>query len=230
MEKNRFISLLLFLAVCLSIEASQCEPVFTEIWRTKGWGGVSVSGSGSDLEQTEALRAALPALLKKYHCKVLVDAPCGDFYWMKTVELPIEKYIGVDIVKPLIATNQEMFGNDFRSFIYLDITRQVLPKADIVLCRDCFVHFSYIDIVKTIKKLKQSGSTYLLTTNFTKSNHFMLNFPIETGLWRPLDLRLAPLFFPEPLEIINEHCTQGDNTWDDKSLFLWKIEDLPELW
>jgi hypothetical protein len=228
MRKKNFLFLFLCSIHLCVAQANQCEAIFTEIWKTNSWGGVSLSGTGSDLKQTEVVRAALPLLLEKYHCKIMVDAPCGDFYWMQTVDLPLEKYIGIDIVNPLIVANQERFGNALRSFLHLDMIRQVLPRADLVFCRDCWVHFSYLDIGRTIKKLKQSGSTYLLTTNFTNPNHFMLNAFIETGGWRPIDLRQAPFFFPEPLEIIHENCTEG--VYTDKSLFLWKIEDLPEWW
>jgi hypothetical protein len=217
---------------CLSAQFSysenSCEQYFTSIWQTNYWGGVSASGTGSDLIQTEVIRTAIPLLLQKYNCKSMIDAPCGDFYWMKTVDLPLDKYIGVDIVKPLIDENQRLFSSQKCSFLYQNMITEMLPKADLVLCRDCLVHFSYADIAKTIKLLKQSGSTYLLTTGFTR-DHFMLNDQISTGEWRPLDLRLAPFYFPEPLEIINENCTVINNSWNDKSLFLWKIADLPDL-
>ncbi|HSX11028.1 MAG TPA: class I SAM-dependent methyltransferase [Chlamydiales bacterium] len=216
--------------LCVSfLQANQCETVFTDIWQNNYWGGDSRSGTGSDLIQTEVIRGALPALLKKYECKILVDAPCGDFYWMKYVDLPVEKYIGIDIVKPLVWQNQASFGNSICSFIFSDITNQIPPKGDLILCRDCLGHFSYADIAKAIRTFKKSGSTYLLTTCFTESEHYMMNVEISTGEWRPLDLRLAPFYFPEPLEIINENCTVIDNAWNDKSLFLWRIEDLPDL-
>jgi len=207
-------------------ETDHCETIFTTIWQGHGWGGSeSLSGSGSDLIQTATIRKELPALLQKYHCKVMVDAPCGDYYWMRHVELPLDKYIGADVVKNLIETNQENFGDNLHSFVHLDLTTQTLPKADLIFCRDCLVHFSHADIARAIQSFKQSGSTYLLTTGFSNSDPW-INSEITTGAWRPLDLRRPPFNFPTPLEIINENCTEG---WHDKSLFLWKIDELPDL-
>jgi len=208
--------------------AGPAEIVFTDIWKTNYWGGVSLSGTGSDLIQTKNVRERLPEILKKYSCKTLLDAPCGDYYWLKTVDLSLEKYTGIDVVLPLIITNQIQFGDKQHLFIHMDIINEVPPKSDLILCRDCLVHFSHVDIAKAIKMFKLSGSIYLLATSFTE-NHPGLNSSIQTGEWRSLDLRKTPYNFPEPLEIINENCTVSDNAWNDKCLFLWKIADLPDL-
>ena len=210
------------------IWGSECEAIFTEKWAFKTWGGVSLSGTGSDLIQTAAIRTAIPSLLQKYHCKTMVDAPCGDYYWMKMVNHQLDKYIGIDIVLPLVLTNQINYGDHQHVFIHMDIINEIIPKADLVLCRDCLGHFSDEEIAKTIRNFKKSGSTYLLTTSFTQ-HHSNINSTIGTGSWRPLDLRQSPYFFPEPLEISNENCTEDNNDWSDKSLFLWKIQDLPNL-
>lgn len=215
-----------FLCSFPGLFASYNEEVFTEIWRTHYWGGDSLSGTGSDLVQTEKVRTELPQLLQRYHCKTMVDAPCGDFYWMQQVDLPLSNYVGIDIVRPLVLTNQLRYGNHQRVFMSLDIMAEVLPKADLILCRDCLGHFSNEDIDKVISLFKKSGSTYLLTTSFTE-NHSSINSQIHTGEWRPVDLRKEPFNFPEPLEIINENCTVCENAWNDKCLFLWKLEDLP---
>jgi hypothetical protein len=219
-----------FVIAAYAHDRAQREDLFTKIWQTNGWkGDASLSGAGSDLSQTATIRLKIPELLEKYHCKTMIDAPCGDFYWMRMVNLPVETYIGIDMVEPLIEQNQYRFASQKYSFMQRDMTTQILPQADLILCRDCFVHFSYADIAKTIKLLKMSGSTYLLTTCFSNKGHYRHNIPIQIGDWRTIDLRLDPFNFPEPLEIIIENCTEGDNFWIDKSLFLWKLEDLPDL-
>lgn len=203
------------------------ETVFTSIYENNGWGnGPSKSGKGSSLPQTTQIRAVLPLLLKAYNCKTMIDAPCGDLYWIKTANLPIEKYIGVDIVQKLIEINRKEYEDQYHSFCHLDITKQVLPKADIILCRDCLVHLGYRDIANAIRLFKESGCKYLLTTTFInrKKNKDL----VKMG-WRPLNLLIEPFNFPEPLEIINENCTEGNGRYADKSLLLWKIDSLPDL-
>ncbi len=225
-------SLCLFvIALSSNVNAYQgtaIETYFTECWVQNSWQAGSRSGPGSGLMQTKTIREAIPGLLRRYKCEVMVDAPCGDFYWMQTVDLPLKKYIGVDVVKPMIEVNKERYGSDLYSFMHLNIIEQTLPKADIVFCRDCFGHFSYGDIAKSIRRLKLSGSTYLLTTSFTE---WETNFDIPTKPceWRPINLMHEPFCFPEPLETISENYTGGNGICSDKSLLLWKIDDLPDL-
>jgi hypothetical protein len=42
------------------------------------------------------------------------------------------------------------------------------------------------------------------------------------GNWRPLDLTLAPFSLPEPVQVINEECTERDD-YTEKSLGLWDL-------
>lgn len=61
---------------------------FTEIHdKNLFFGKESISGTGSDLIQTKVISKEIPLLLKKYNVKTFMDAPCGDLYWMKHVEL-----------------------------------------------------------------------------------------------------------------------------------------------
>lgn len=98
-----------------------------------------------------------------------------------------------------------------------------MPKSDIVIIRDCLVHFSYEDIFNAIKNIKSSGSKYLLTTTFT-NNHF--NHDIVTGHWRRLNLLEKPFNFPSPILVINENCTEGNGESKDKSMALWEIDKI----
>src|SRR5439155_6154197 len=113
----------------------------------------------------------------------ILDAPCGDFFWMNKVELGVENYVGGDIVKELIEVNEVNHGGQNRRFIVLDLIRDRPPRADLVLCRDALVHFSFRDIDRAIQNLKESGSTFLLTTTFTNVTK---SVDILTGDWRPL--------------------------------------------
>jgi hypothetical protein len=79
------------------------EEKFTIIYERNAWGGAeSVSGSGSSLRMTQNVRNSLPSLIETFAVKSIFDAPCGDFNWMKLINLQNISYIGGDIVKPLI--------------------------------------------------------------------------------------------------------------------------------
>jgi hypothetical protein len=200
------------------------EKVFSEIYRHNLFGGSdSRSGAGSDLVQTAEIRQRLPLLLIEIGAKTMLDIPCGDFHWFKETDLDVD-YTGADVVAEIIQRNQELYGNNRRQFVTLDLTKDDLPKLDLIFCRDALVHFSFEDALGALTNIKRSGSKYLLTTTFTERDS---NMNIRTGQWRPLNMVKPPFNFPSPIMIINEKCTEGDGSWGDKSLGLWKICDIP---
>lgn len=201
------------------------KNVFESIYTNNGFKGKdSISGPGSDIEQTKVIRTYIPRLISKLYVKNILDIPCGDFYWMKLVDLSPSNYIGGDIVKDLIKNNNQIYGKEKIKFSVIDLLKDPLPHSELLICRDCLVHLSYKDIQKAINNIKNSSIEYLLTTTFSERKE---NSDIQTGQWRPLNLRLYPFNFPEPLELLNENCTENDSLYTDKSLGLWKICDLP---
>lgn len=183
----------------------------------------SRSGEGSSMIQTQTIRKEIPKLLNELKIKTMMDAPCGDWHWMKEVELPVEHYIGVDIVETLVQKNQSSYGSKKAKFLALDLTTSHLPYADLIFSRDCLVHLSFHDALKVINNFKRTGAKYLLTTTFVQREQ---NEDLGDGFWRPLNKQRAPFNFPEPLALINEGCTEGNNEYGDKSLGLWLLQEI----
>jgi SAM-dependent methyltransferase len=202
------------------------EAIFTDIYERKGWNGKnSVSGPGSDISQTRIVVNELPILFKEFKISTILDIPCGDFYWMKDVDLTGIDYLGADIVKSLVQNNREKYTRYGLQFVHLDLINDQLPKVDLVFCRDCLVHFSFGDVLLALENICNSKSHYLLTTTFTDRKE---NLDIMTGQWRPLNLELAPFQLPKPLKILPEGCTEVNGFFKDKALGLWNIEDIQE--
>jgi glycosyltransferase involved in cell wall biosynthesis len=184
----------------------------------------SRSGEGSTLEQTEVIRAEIPKLIVKYKIRSMLDAPCGDFHWLSTTDLGASEYIGADIVDDLISKDAAAYASACRSFIKKNIIEDDLPAVDMILCRDCLVHLTFEQGLAVIRNFKRSGAKYLLTTTFLERDN---NVDLGPGdMWRTLNLRLAPFSFPEPIELINERCSEGKGAFGDKCLGLWKLEDI----
>jgi hypothetical protein len=199
---------------------------FERIERTNLWGAASsVSGLGSEDPATAAIRDALPALLHRLGARSLLDAPCGDAGWIGRVTLDLD-YTGIDIVPSLIAANNERAarGELAGRFLVADITRDALPPADIILCRDCLVHLGFDNIARAIKNFRASGARFLLVTTFLEWDG---NRDCDDGDWRALNMEKAPFNWPEPRELINERCEEGAGGWRDKSLGLWRLDELP---
>lgn len=194
------------------------QSIFSEIYERNLWeNSESVSGRGSTLTRTEVIRRSLPVLLKDLGARKLLDAACGDFNWMRLVDLGSVQYFGADVVPDLIAHNQRQHGKEGTAFTVLDITRDILPKVDVILCRDCFIHLSFADIDRAVANFKRSGSEYFLVTTHESVSK---NEDIDTGAWRSVNLRRQPFGFPEPLRVITEDAALG------KGLGLWRIQGL----
>ncbi|HEY8203446.1 MAG TPA: class I SAM-dependent methyltransferase [Pyrinomonadaceae bacterium] len=201
-----------------SWQGPSLRTVFTEIYHDNSWNDPeSASGRGSTLARTEVIMQRLPAVLRELQAETLLDAACGDFNWMRHTSLGQIEYIGADIVPQLIARNRALFERPGRTFVTLDITRNRLPRADVILCRECLIHLSFVRSRRTIANFKKSGARYLVCTTHTSVRE---NFDCPDGSWRSLNLQLAPFNFPPPLQLIVEDAETG------KSLGLWRLSDL----
>jgi SAM-dependent methyltransferase len=198
------------------------SKIFRNVFQNNIWGDPeTVSGHGSGVARTAAFRDQLRNLLIELGTTSLLDAGCGDFNWMKEVKLPVDRYFGMDVVPELIAKNHTNYKDRARLFIHGDIARDDLPRSDLILCRDCLVHFSYDDTFAALRNFKRSQATYLLTTTFVA---FKENADIETGGWRPLNLEQPPFNFPAPEKAIDEKCWHTGGIYADKRLALWRLE------
>jgi glycosyltransferase involved in cell wall biosynthesis len=184
-------------------------------------GTESRSGGGSSLFQTRIIREEIPRLLHNLGIKTILDAPCGDWNWMQHVDLGDFQYIGGDIVEEIIQANQDRFGSVNVRFQKIDIISGPIPKADLILCRDCLVHLSNTDALCALESFRRSGAKWLLTTTFTGRTE---NPDLLIGhIWRPLNLELEPFLLGKSEMAISEGCTEGNNEYTDKSLALWRL-------
>lgn len=200
------------------LTSDSVENIFSSIHQNNLWADPeSVSGRGSTLLRTGMIRRTLPALLESVSARSLLDAACGDFNWMRHVALEGIKYTGVDVVRELITRNQELYQDANTSFVVLDITRDPLPQTDVILCRDCFIHFSYRHTQAAIANFKRSNSRFLLTTTHRSVRE---NMDIRTGEGRSVNLELTPFNFAPPIQLIIEDPELG------KCLGLWNLGQL----
>ena len=196
---------------------------FENIYKNNGFAGTeSVSGEGSTLFQTRVIRDEIPKLLNELGVKKLLDVPCGDWHWMRHVNLANIHYTGGDIVPTLIEQNNKNYGNENCNFQNLNIIVEPLPQADLILCRDCLVHLNFTEGLAALEQFRKSGSKWLLTTTFTERDS---NIDLYEGdIWRPLNLEKPPFNLPKPERYIIEGCTEYSGVFSDKCLGLWRID------
>jgi len=205
--------------------AQRRYSIFRRIFDLNLWGNCeSVSGEGSTLERTAAIRSELPALLARHGVRSMLDAPCGDFNWAAPLADSVAHYIGIDVVPAVIAVNRQRWSSPRREFRCRDMVCQRLPRADLVLCRDGLVHLSAADAMAAIANYRRTGAEFLILTTFVGDRS---NPDIVSGAWRPLNMERPPFSFPPPLELVDERCHHTGGAYADKRLGLWRVRDLP---
>jgi hypothetical protein len=202
--------------------AASMEQTFSLKFKCNGWhSDESVSGSGSTMAATEIIRRELPILTAQFGIKSLLDIPCGDHHWLQHMALDLDCYIGADIVPELVELTRAKYRNARKSFVKLDLVRDQLPPVDMILCRDCLVHFPIADIFQALENIISSQSKYLLATNFPEVKR---NVDIRLGRWRKINLLKPPFCLPEPLQVIDDNPAIGASI--GKTLSLWSIADI----
>lgn len=194
--------------------------IFERIYRQREWGDEeSACGPGSSREATSQIRAVLPSLLRAFDVSTMLDAPCGDLNWMNPASLPLDRYIGMDVVPELVQKAREA-SNGCGAFQVGDITRDPLPAVDLIFCRDCLGHLSHELVQAALRNILASGSRYLMTTTFYAVNQ---NFPRRTGAWMPVNLELPPYSLPAPILFVPERNDTNRELAFDKSMGLWEL-------
>jgi hypothetical protein len=106
------------------------------------------------------------------------------------------RYIGGDIVRSLIDTNNLIYGKSNIGFIRIDLTKEAFPEADLMICRDFLFHCSFYHAKLVLRNFCQSKIQYLFTTTHINTNQFQ-NEDISTGgSYRLIDLFAPPYCLP----------------------------------
>jgi hypothetical protein len=199
------------------------ESIFGKIYETGWWSSPeSLSGTGSELWRSDNLRSGLLTWVEAKGIRSLLDAPCGDYNWMRHVYFPDNfHYIGGDIVEAMIENNRLHYPKlDFRK---LDILSDPLPAVDAWLCRDVLIHFPNAAGRHVLERFCTSSIDYLLVTTFPGVTH---NKNIEFGQYRPVNLTLAPYHLPEPEEILLD----DDDPATGRIIGVWSRQKLRRAW
>ena len=191
--------------------AGHREQVFTGIYERNLWGSPdSRSGVGSTTDATRALSEALPGLWAQYGIRALVDAPCGDCNWMSRLAPALDSYLGVDIVQKLIEDNSRQYPQ--LRFRLADLTRDEMPAADAIHCRDCFQHLPTHLIRAALKNFEANGARWLFLTTNTDVPAY---HDVVIGGFRPINFHSPPFNFPTPVaEIVEDDAGRVLALWD----------------
>jgi hypothetical protein len=178
---------------------------------------------------TAKLRAQLLTFIDEADIESMVDFPSGRFSWQRELlrEADIRrgidiKYIGADIVSSITKENQLRHG--MHAFHTLDLTSDPIPAADLLLVRDCLVHFTDDQIWSALRNIAGAPVRYVALTTFPTRENIARSDWSALNFWRALNLLAEPFSLPFPLWILVEHGV--GNPYADKALCIWEIESL----
>ena len=131
---------------------------FAQIYKNNLWNNEeSWSGGGSTVSRTTEIKAQLPELFRRKEIVTFCDAGCGDFNWMRCVDLSGVQYLGVEIVRELVEVNRRKYGSDKIAFMEGDVCQDILPTSDLILCREVLFHLSFQEILQAVKNFKKNS-------------------------------------------------------------------------
>ena len=175
----------------------------------KGWSASgTVCGWGSEIEHTENIRKQLPQIIKDYGIKSVNDAGCGDLHWISTIDLSGVDYLGYDLV------SRDTWDTTLKCE-NLDITIERMRDADMIICRDVFIHLPN-DLVSKSLELFRKSSKYLLSTTFLGADN-NLRMKVPDMKHSKISLEVAPFNLGKPLVCINED-------YENKFSCLWLLK------
>jgi hypothetical protein len=202
-----------------SLGTDDPKQVFTNIFRRNWWNNEeSRSGWGAELKRTVSIRSELQDFVQRHSVRSLLDAPCGDFHWMRHIHWPSGfGYIGADIVHDLITENRHKYPGV--RFMELDVLRDPLPGVEAWLVRDLMIHFPDDAIRLAIDQFRRSSIRFLLATTYP---HARQNTDIRFGQVRHLNLCAPPFGLPAPFETLRE----DDDPMTGRVIGVWRRSDI----
>ena len=136
--------------------------------------------------------------IKNNNIKSIIDAPCGDFNYMSNVDLENVIYLGLDVSKNAIEMCKKKSNKSNIEFKVFNLITDVLPKADLILIKDLFLHLSFADIITVLENVKSSGCKYFATSRYSHGNE--INIDKNSDLHsRAIEITIKPFYFNFPI-------------------------------
>ena len=189
----------------------------------EGYSDIQSSGLGSTPFNTRETVQILDHVVAKVKQELnisrisLLDLPCGDMVWMNRYldnRSDID-YVGMDIVPALINRHRSKYAH--WKFFQHDIVDLPLSNSfDVILSRQMTQHLTNHDTIRALKHFSESGSKYLLITDYPSSDYNGEILTDKLDRHRRQNLLLPPFQLTPPV------CAGHDGRlggW----LSLWKL-------
>lgn len=184
------------------------EKAFQTIFNDKSWGtnldNRPSSGPASWIRMAQPFSDWLfGEFLVQNNIQRIVDIGCGDWQYMREMDLSEYSYIGVDCVKDIVTYNNRKFGKQNVEFIHNDGSNaDNLPTGDVYVVKDVMQHWTNIYVVNFLKKvIAQKKCRFIVVVNDYQQETETQDVK-HLGDTRPLNSQLNPLkqFDPEVIK------------------------------
>jgi hypothetical protein len=155
--------------------------------------------------------------IKQKHIQSICEAPCGNFQ-------PINcncTYIGGDPNRVMVRKNRRQSKIPNVHFKHVNMLHTRFPTVDLFVCPDFLDWLSFAEIRRVLSRILISKPRFLALTGYSLLAE---SWDAAFGDFRPLNPRLAPFQFPEPLDILQLPPTSTGRP--DRSLFLWPTQTI----
>lgn len=160
------------------------------------------------------LQSELIALLSRLQVRRLLEVGCGDFRWIQEIASRVELYTGVDRDFDAILRDRVAYGGPRRRFLVRDVSRDPLPHADLLLCRNVLTRLAEEDVVRAITGILRSRARYLLAT--------AVGVEADGRAWlHPTALPARSM--PPPVEVLG---SPAESARTAGPLALWDLDDI----
>jgi len=201
------------------------EERFSRIVSSNAWGSrETVCGPGSTLEACAEIIQRLPVWISTLKIRSIVDLGCGDFHWLKEVDLTGVQYDGYDIVRTAVEAARKHEAPNIR-FHHADVLSIEIPRADLVLCKDVLIHLPDQEALSLVHAIVRNGSHYLASTSSPGWPN-MFRTGMRAGEFAPIDLEHAPYALGAPLDAVEVPRKEGNPR---KFLALWRLEGILDV-
>ena len=188
------------------------ERVFNNIYKKRLWGtderGNAICTPGSSLENASPFIDYIEEFLEQTpDVQSILDVGCGDWALGRNINWGNREYLGVDVIRSLVFKNQAQFGNEHIRFAYLDAAIDPLPSADLLICKDVWIHLPNDMILPFLNKMKKFKYCILIN-EFNAPRSLGCNGNILLGDTRPIDVTADP-FFLKPAKVAYYRSARG---------------------
>lgn len=182
------------------------QQVYTnQLWGTDG--SEFYSGEGSHQENLVQPYVETVIRFLKDHAPITVlDVGCGDFNVGQQIRPFAQQYTAVDIVPELIERNRSEFSFENLTFECLDLAKDTLPSADVLIIRQVLQHLSNAEIQSFLPRLHQYS--YVILTEHIPNGEFAPNVDIISGQGIRLKKKSGVDLLAEPFDWNPKHAEQ----------------------